>query len=152
MSLHEMMTEEDEEILSLVSDYKLNLIAPGNMTDEELDRFTTSLREVMLFIKYSKDKERLHKMIQNDKRFKNVERQAATVMSIVTGTKFEVEEEEDEVDMCEAIKGLMEDAVQDAKIEMARRMLAKGKFSDEEIAEMYSLTVEEVRALTVRDE
>lgn len=73
-------------------------------------------------------------------------------MSIVTGTKFEVEEEEDEVDMCEAIKGLMEDAVQDAKIEMARRMLAKGKFSDEEIAEMYSLTVEEVRALAVRDE
>jgi len=46
----EMLAVQEPEILSLVSDYKLNLIAPEHMSDEEIDQFQTSLREVMLFI------------------------------------------------------------------------------------------------------
>ena len=46
-----LMGVENPEILALVADYRINLIAPGNMSDEEINQFTASLREVMMFIK-----------------------------------------------------------------------------------------------------
>lgn len=157
MSLHEMLTVEDPEILSFVSDYKLNLIAPGHMTDEEIDRFTTSLREVMLFIKYSKDRAKLNDMVQKDERFKHVDRGAATVISTVTGAEIEVEDEEEKVDMCQALREMVEEAnnegmekgAQDERTAVARRMLEKGRFSYEEIAELANLSVDEVRTIAV---
>lgn len=146
MSLHEMLTVTDRKILSFVSDYKINLIAPAHMTDEEMDRFTTNLREVMLFIKYSKDKARLNEMLHKDARFKMLDRKAVTVISKVTGSKIEMHEEEEEVNVCEAIQGMMDDVVQDTRIEVAKRMLEK-QYSYQEISEVSELTVEEVRAL-----
>lgn len=44
MSLHEMMSVKDERILSFIPDYQINLIVPSQMSDEEIDRFTTNLR------------------------------------------------------------------------------------------------------------
>lgn len=145
--VHYAMPVKDPKILSFVSDYKINLIAPASMTDEELNRFTTSLREVMLFIKYSKDKDRLNKMLQSDQRFRTVDRKAATVISTVTGSKFEVEEEEEEVDMCQAIQEMMEDAKMDGRTAVARKMLEEGGVSMQYIARMTSLFIEEVQAL-----
>jgi len=155
-SLHEMLAVQDPEILSFVSDYKLNLIAPGQMSDAEIDRFNTSLREVMLFIKYSKDKARLKEMVQKDDRFRNMDRKAATVISTFTGVEFEQNLEEEKVDMCQALKEMMEDAasegmqlgMQGERIATAKRMLDEGGLSVEFIARIASLSVEEVQALT----
>ena len=147
MSLHEMLSVQNPEILSYVSDYKLNLIAPGRMTDEEIDQFQTSLREVMLFIKYSKDKAKLDEMVQKDERFRNMDRKAATVISTVTGVEIEENYEEDKVDMCQALKEMMEDATKEGAQEIARRMLKEGSFSLEIIAKMTELSLEEVKAL-----
>lgn len=149
-SLHEMLSVQNPEILSYVSDYKLNLIAPGSMLDEEIDQFQTNLREVMLFIKYSKDRAKLREMVQKDNRFRNVDRGAATVISTVTGVEFEEDEEEDKVDMCEGIKGIIEDATNEGLQQTAMRMLKKGRFSYEEIAELTSLSLDKVQALAVR--
>lgn len=151
MSLHEMLVVQDPEILSFVSDYKLNLIAPGSMSDEEIDQFSTSLREVMLFIKYSKDKNKLNEMVQKDDRFKNVDRKAVNVISTVTGIKFKVKEEEEKVDMCEGMRGLLEDAtnegIQQGIQQIALRMLKANCFSMEMIAQMTGLSVQEILAL-----
>ena len=54
-SLHEMLVVQDKNILSLVPDYRINLIAPGEMSEDELEHFTSNFREVMKFIKYSGD-------------------------------------------------------------------------------------------------
>ena len=147
MSLHEMLSVQNPEILSYVSDYKLNLIAPEHMSDEEIDQFQTSLREVMLFIKHSKDKVKLNEMVQQDDRFKNMDRSAARVVSSVTGIEFIEDNEEEKVDMCQALKEMMEEAANEAAQETAKRMLNKGRFSYEEIAELTSLTLEEVQEL-----
>ena len=157
MSLHEMLAVQDPEILSFVSDYKLNLIAPGQMSDAEIDQFNTSLGEVMLFIKYSEDRAKLNEMVEKDDRFKNMDRKAASVISTVTGVEIEMNEEEEKVDMCQALREMMEDAtnegiqqgMQDERIAMAKRMLAKRNFSYEEIAELSALSVEEVQVLAV---
>lgn len=50
LSLHEMMGEQPSEIMELVQDYRIHLIQPATLTDEDLEKFQTSLREVMSFI------------------------------------------------------------------------------------------------------
>ena len=153
MSLHEMLSVQNPEILSFVSDYKLNLIAPEHMSDEEIDQFQTSLREVMLFIKHSKDKTKLNEMVQKDDRFKRMDRSAARVVSSVTGVEFKENEEEKEVNMCQALKEMMEEGRQEGALENAKetalRMLKEGCFSNELIARMTGLLPEEVQALAL---
>ncbi len=149
MSIHEMLSVQNPEILSYVSDYKVNLIAPRQMSDAKIDQFSTSLREVMLFIKYSEDKVKLHEMVQKDDRFKNMDRKAATVISTVTGVEIEEDFEEEKVDMCQALKEMLEDSVQEERVAMVKRMLAKGNFSYEEIAELSTLSVAEVQSIAI---
>lgn len=156
VSLHDMMSVKNPEILALVSDYRINLIAPANMSDDELNQFTTSLREVMMFIKYSKDKDRLQEILQTDERFRNVEKKAATVISTVTGIEFEIEEEEEEVDMCQALKEIIEDAnkegmqqgILDERTTIAKRMLQEGSLSVEFIARMLDVSVDKLKAFS----
>ena len=109
MCLHEMLAIQNENLLALVPDYRINLLSPESMSDEDINRFQTSLREVMLYIKYSNDKEKLITLLQADERFKTVERKAAEVMSTVTGSELIIKEEADSVDMCEAIKNIREE-------------------------------------------
>ena len=54
-----MFEVTDEKLLSMVPDYKINLIVPAEMNDEDFEHFTTDLREVLLFLKYLRDKKKL---------------------------------------------------------------------------------------------
>lgn len=63
-----------------------------SMPDSEIMKFQSRLREVMLFIKYSKDKEKLSRILEQDEsRFRNLERRAADVIEAMTnmGIKYE---------------------------------------------------------------
>ena len=112
MNLHKMLSVQEEEILRLVPDYAINLIAPSAMSEEEINLFQTSLREVMLYIKYSKDKKKLTMLVENDEKFKTVDRKAAEVMNTMTDSELNIREEEESVDMCEAIKEMRADSEQ----------------------------------------
>ena len=57
-----MLSVRDPEILSLVPDYRINLFSPAEIKDEEPDKLQSNLKEVMLFIKYSKDKRKLQEL------------------------------------------------------------------------------------------
>ena len=67
LSLHEMMDIPDPAIKNLVSDYQIHLIDPARMTQKELEKFSTSLREVLGFIKYSRNKNQLSAFIRKSK-------------------------------------------------------------------------------------
>lgn len=150
-SLHEMFSVDEAEILSLVPDYKLNLIAPANMTKDEMDRLTTDLREVLLFIKYSKDKTRLAELMKADERFKSLDHKAVRVINAVTNLNVKVKESESEVNMCIAIDEMCEDARTEEKMEIALRMLKKGDFSYEQISEITLLPIEKLKVLKERE-
>lgn len=150
-TLHEMFKVQDPKILSMVADYRINLLSPANMLDEEIDRFVTSLREVMLCVKYGKDDARLTYMFQNDKRFKDIDSDAMEVINKLIGTEIEVDRKEKKVNMSEGVRKMLENAKQEGKQqslrEIARKMLMRGKYSHEEIVEETSLSLAEVQAL-----
>ena len=45
---------------------KINLIAPAAIDDREFDKFQTTLKEVLSFIKYSGDADKLAKLVDSD--------------------------------------------------------------------------------------
>lgn len=110
MSLHEMLAVQDENILSLVPNYSINLIAPAEMTTDEINKFSSSLREVLLYIKYSKDKDKLAELVSSDSDFRSIDRKAVRVINTVTNSKLNIEDNEEEVDMCKAIDDMRNEA------------------------------------------
>lgn len=121
-TLHEMFNVRDKNILSFLPDYKINLIAPASMTKEELDKMNSDLREVLLFIKYSKDKEKLQKLVKNDDSFSHMNQKAVQVINAITNSKIKTAEVEEEIDMCLAIDEMCQDAREDGiRTGMVRR-------------------------------
>ena len=58
--------------MQYVPDYKLNLIEPAAMTDEEVERFQTDLRNVVLYIRCGRNKQKLNELLTNDMSFQNI--------------------------------------------------------------------------------
>ncbi|MCM1091044.1 MAG: Rpn family recombination-promoting nuclease/putative transposase [Butyrivibrio sp.] len=110
LSLKEMYSNTDSLLLAHAPDYHVNLIAPREMSDQDIDKFHSNLREVMLYIKYSKDKNKLDKIMAEDLSFQSVERQAAEVINIVTGSKLKYPEGKGDVNMCLAIQQMREES------------------------------------------
>lgn len=121
-SLHEMMDFPLEEMRTFIQDYKIHLIDPAAIEPEELEKFSTSLREVLGCIKYSKDKEKLSSFIRNNTRM-TLELNAARVIQAITNVTLDLSEKTEEVDMCKAI----DDMMQDSRAEGLAEGMEKGK-------------------------
>ena len=125
LSLFEMMNVSDPDVLACMDNYHVRLIAPAQMLDEEIMKFRSSLREVMLFIKYSKDRENLSRVLEaNEERFREVERRAADVIETITNAGIKYDESEEVVNVCQAIREIrMEErkiGEQDGELKKAR--------------------------------
>ena len=56
LSLFDMMDVPDPDVFAYMDNYHVRLIAPAQMPDEEIMKFQSSLREVMLFIKFRRSR------------------------------------------------------------------------------------------------
>ena len=125
-SLHEMMDLPREEMRAFIQDYKIHLIDPAAIEPEELEKFSSSLREVLGCIKYSNDKEKLSSFIRNNSRM-ILEINAARVIQAITKVTIDLSEETEDVDMCKAIEDMMQDSRAEGMAEGIAKGLAEGK-------------------------
>ncbi len=149
LTLREMYSAADDEIMQYVPDYKVNLIAPGNMTEEEIEEFQSSLKEVMLYIKYSKNKMKLHEVTQKDKKFHSLERQAVEVISVTTNSKLKYTEGQEVIDLCVALEEMKMDSEIKGSVETYREVGFSLQDTIKRVAEKFSFSLqkseEEVR-------
>ncbi len=116
LSLFEMMGISDPAVQACMDNYYMRLIAPAQMADEEIMKFQSSLREVLLFIKYSENKDELSRMLENNqKRFGELERRAVDVIKAVTNAGIKYKRSEEAVDVCKAIQDMQTEAEQRGK-------------------------------------
>ena len=159
--LHEMLKIADKKMLCFIPDYKINLITPEGLEENQFDQFHTSLREVLKFIKYSEDKEKLYHMVENDPKFHKIEQKAGRVINVITGADIEMDESEEYVDMYQAIREIREEGREEGRQEARQevrkreneiilRMLRKGMFTYEEIAELVGVPVDKVKAMGIQ--
>jgi len=110
MCLSDMYTDCDAELLKYAADYRINLITPTGLSDNEIDEFQTGMREIMRYIKYSNDKKKLDRILKTEQRFKYVERSAAEIINAVTNSKIKIEQGKETIDMCLAIQEMKEES------------------------------------------
>ena len=117
MSLHEMFNEDSRDYAQFIPDYRINLISPEAMSEDEIEKFHTDFRQVMKFIKYSRDKNELRNMLNQDKSFETVDRDTANVINVVTKSKLKISGKEKSIDMCKAVNDLIEEGREEGREE-----------------------------------
>ena len=126
MSLREMMDLQDEVLEEYIQDYRIYLIDPVKLTEEELGKFKSSLREVLMFMKYSKDEEKMDEFIRNNENMSRMDRMAAEVMKCIGKIPMEIEEG-GEVNMCKAIDDMMEKRERKGRQEGIQKGIREGR-------------------------
>lgn len=72
----------------------------------------SSLKEVLLFIKYARDKAELEKVLDADESFRHLGRNEVDVLNACVGVKKAVNEGEEAIHVCLAIQQMNEEAAQ----------------------------------------
>ncbi len=154
-SLLEMMEISDPTVQKYIQNYQLNLINPKEISDNDLEKFHSSLREVLGCIKYSKDKNKPANFIYNNPRM-NMELEAARVIETIT--RITIDQEVDNmgnVNMCKAIEDMVQDVVDEKKddwlaegisegrFQLLSTLIQSGKITTEEAAVIMNMTPEE---------
>lgn len=114
MSMHEMFEEQDERILSLISDYKINLITPADLKDSDFQKFKTTLKEVLSFIKYAHNKDKLKALVAANKGFHHLGRNEIDVLNTCVGAKLGTHQREEGMNVCLAIEEMKKEAAEEA--------------------------------------
>lgn len=140
--------------MEFVPDYRMNLIAPGLIGDEDFSRFRSTLKEVLAFIKYSGDRERLTELVQADERFRRLGRAEVDVLNACARADIPVQERKEETNVCEAIQEMIDEARQKGREEKEREMcrrihslMKKAGWSLEQTMEMMDIPEEGREAL-----
>ena len=110
VSLHEMLDTNNDVVLKYIQDYRINLIEPSGIKEEELELFTSDLKEVLTFIKFSKDSEKIKEHYM-DRGKVMIDNDAIRVIETVTNIKVPKKKGRKKTDMCEAINKLIEEEV-----------------------------------------
>ncbi len=158
--LYELMEIKDlpENLRGMVNNYKIQVLEVRNF--KEIDRFKTDLREVFGFIQRAGDADAERKFtFENEEKFKALDEEAFDVIVAVTGAE-ELEsmrdtyrEEGGKINMCEAIRGMIEqgreegirEGIRDKAYKTANNMYCRG-FTALETASLLEEELETVKS------
>ena len=111
LSIHDMLLVKDKRLLHYIPDYRTNLITPKNISDEDIDKFESGFGELMLFIKYSQDKQKLQKLLDENSQFHYLDRDTANLINVLTNSTLTFTKENGGIDMCKAIMDIRAEGV-----------------------------------------
>lgn len=144
LSLHEMMGVRNETLLRFVQDYRLHLIDPARLTPADLERFSSSLREVLACIKYSGDKAQFAALMKDNPRMV-LDREAALVIKTITNTPIEIPEGAEAIDMCKAVEEMILESEEKGQLQMLVDLVRDGDLPLAKAAAKAKMTVEQFR-------
>ncbi len=104
MSVHEMFGDVDPLVLKCIPDYRINLIAPANMTEDDFEKLDTTLRAVLKFFRYAKDAQSLYSVMHTDTHFQHLGRDEVNLLNTCAGTRLTLPEKKEECNMCIAFE------------------------------------------------
>ena len=154
LSLREMYDISDSKLLDFVPDYRVQLIQPMTLSEDDFEKFHTSLREVLQTIKYSVDAQKLTEYIVQNERMHHLELSAANVINTVAGIGLEIRQDRGKVDMCKAIEDLKAESREEGRAEtigqtvtMLRNMKIPKETILSELQKTFSISEEEANRI-----
>lgn len=116
-SIHEMLAVKNPEILSFVQDYRLHLIEPAGIPKEDLGKFVSNLKQVIGYIKYSRDSKKLVELVESDPAFHVMDRDVAILINECTNSNIKIDRKEQVIDMCQAIEDIRMEGMKEGREE-----------------------------------
>ena len=110
MSLLEMMEESVvKQYKEYISDYKINVLSLNEIDKEELDKYESAIKYVILFSQSKDSGEKIGKIIKNNKEeYEKLKANAIRVIEDMADGKMKIEIEEGVGDMCKGIDEIYE--------------------------------------------
>ena len=131
-TLHEMLdfTGMPEEIRKMAPDYKMNIIDVRRMEDTGM--FRTDVRHVLDFIRLSEDREALKRLVESEPYYKEMEEDAFDVAVCYANAgelirAKEYNRKDGGIDMCTAIKEMIEEGRKEGKEEGRKEGKEEGR-------------------------
>ena len=147
---------EKTGIMKYLPDYRMNLFIPKAATAEELERFETDLKYVMMYVRYSDDKNKLMNYARENDIVLNIE--SVTIINALTNSNLKIEEGKEKVHMCKALDDLIEDGRNEGRKEGIVALISICRefgIGDNEIItnimEKFAITEEEATDMLVKD-
>lgn len=116
------------------------------ISQNDFKKFASSLREVLNYIKYSKDEKGLARLLEEDERLKKLEVEAARVIETITHTDFAIDEKAEVVNVCQAVEDMMKTREQKGRElgqrDMLIQLVRKGLLSVADAASEAGLSCE----------
>ena len=105
MSLLEMMEESVvKQYKEYISDYKINVLSLNDIDEEELDKYESAIKYVILFSQSKDSGEKIEKIIKDNKEgYEKLKANAIRVIEDMADGKMKIEIEEGVGDMCKGI-------------------------------------------------
>lgn len=119
-----MLRKEAKALQEFIADYRINLVAPAQMDDDEFKKFETGLGNVLKYIKHSQNKQELTTIVNEDKAYRNLDEASARLINTITGSNLQIVAKEGKVDMCKAIEEMRRDSKEEGKREGRRELLS----------------------------
>ena len=149
-SLYEMVDMEKYQFIKdRIYDYKLHLISPYEINNEDFSKLTTEMRFVLKYIKYSDDEMKLEKA-KNDIDFKKVSNEAVGLINEVTNSEFEKNTEGGYVNMCKAIDDMKKKAA-DKRQEENIISFYKNGVSLDIISKSIGISIDDVKNILIQN-
>lgn len=147
-SLHEMLNTDDADVLNFVSDYKMHLIAPNEITD--FKKFKTSLGLVLKAIKYSSDENLMNSLLNENPEYNKLDIETVTAINTFANINLNYTEKEDFTNMCKAwddhkLSGIREGKAEKL-IEYTIKLMCKD-FSAEQTSDILEEPIDTIRSI-----
>lgn len=149
-SLKQLYRCKRQELIDLAPDYNMHLIEPARMTDEDFDKFSTSMGKVLKFMKLSGNKNEMKTLMETDEAYRSIDRKAARVLRECANISLDIDSNQEVVDVCKAWSDAQNDAARKAAIlsaieawrevgisetEIKQKIMAKYNLTDQEATE-----------------
>ncbi len=119
LDMFEPEIREDKLLMGVVQNYKLNLLTPNDIPDEDFDKFDSELGATMFFLKKQNTGKMSDWIGDFNERFGIVERDTAELINELSRINLAIEEVEENggIDMSKAFERSMEDAIETGRTE-----------------------------------
>jgi hypothetical protein len=154
-TLREMFDEvvlgylEEHDLKDYIPDYRMNIFTPEGATIDKLNCFATDLKDIIAYVKYSKNKDKLRKYANDNDTELN--RESVALINELTNSDLKIEEGKETVKMCKAIEDIREEGRQEGSIIGFITACREFDKTDDEIMQLitdrYSIDINEVRRL-----
>lgn len=148
--LYSMFDSFDESLKEYVPNYKLNIIEPYKMTEEDFKKLDYNLAGMFELIKNSNDKKAFSDLVYN--KYNDLEPEIGELLNVVINAGLVINEREGKISMCKAIDDIRKDGEVIGEARGAANTLKeniktmyKNGMSSEDIAKYLSLDLSFVK-------